>query len=599
MLNQQYIVSKEKVSTLLELIRAKRIAIPEIQRPFVWQTTQVRDLIDSLYRSYPVGYIIIWKNSDARLKNCSDIRAPDVVIDGQQRITSLHAALLGEKVLDSNYKKIPIKIAFDPVNEKFETCTPAIEKNSLWIPDVSVLFNGKKSSLMLFKEYIQNNVDKGLDENIIFNNINSLACIASCEIGTITLDEGLDIEIVAEIFKRINSKGTPLDQYDFVMSKIASKEAYNGVNIRKTIDYFCHLAKNKDDYTLLQQDTDFSETEDFRKLSWVGNTVLDVYAPSYKDIIRVAFTHKFGRGKLNDLVMLLSGRNFEKKTWEENISKSSFELFHEGVDNVINKTNFERFTMILQSLGFIDNRLLPALTTVDFAYSLYLYLKSIQKEEVFAEKYVQKWLIMSILTERYSSSPETRIDEDIRKIREKGIDTCLQEAEQSYLSTNYWDFALPNSLDTARTSSSLPKLYWAVLCKDKTRGFLSKDRTVYDMIRCRGDIHHLYPKAYLKRNNYKQVAYNQFANFIYLETPLNIKIGDKEPAVYLQEIIDHLGKNDMRLSGITTIEDLKNNLCECDIPEMILDGTVDNYDEFLKNRRKLMAIHIRKYWERL
>lgn len=599
MSKKQYIVSKEQVSTLLELIRTKRVAIPEIQRPFVWQTTQVRDLIDSLYRSYPVGYIIIWKNSEARLKTATEINTPDVIIDGQQRITSLQAALLGEQVLNSNYKKVPIKISFNPIEEKFETCTPAIEKNTLWIPDISVLFNGKKNALVLFREYMQNNDDKVLDEDMIFNNINSLASISSSEIGTITLDEGLDIEIVAEIFKRINSKGTPLDQYDFVMSKIASKEAYNGVNIRKSIDYFCHLAKNKDDYPLLQQDSEFSETDDFKRLSWIANTNLDVYSPSYKDIIRVAFTHKFGRGKLNDLVMLLSGRNFEKKTWEENISKSSFQLFHDGVDNVINKTNFVRFTMILQSLGFIDNSLLPALTTVDFAYGLYLYLKSIQKEEVFAEKYVQKWLIMSILTERYSSSPETKIDEDIRKIREKGIETCLQEAEQSYLSSNYWEYALPGNLDTARASSSLPKLYWAVLCKDKTRGFLSKDRTVYDMIRRRGDIHHLYPRAYLKRNNYKQTAYNQFANFVYLETPLNIKIGDKEPVVYLQEIIDHLGTDDMRLSGITTMEDLKNNLKECDIPEMILEGTIDNYDEFLKERRKLMAAHIKRYWESL
>lgn len=285
MSKKQYIVSKEQVSTLLELIRTKRVAIPEIQRPFVWQTTQVRDLIDSLYRSYPVGYIIIWKNSEARLKTATEINTPDVIIDGQQRITSLQAALLGEQVLNSNYKKVPIKISFNPIEEKFETCTPAIEKNTLWIPDISVLFNGKKNALVLFREYMQNNDDKVLDEDMIFNNINSLASISSSEIGTITLDEGLDIEIVAEIFKRINSKGTPLDQYDFVMSKIASKEAYNGVNIRKSIDYFCHLAKNKDDYPLLQQDSEFSETDDFKRLSWVANTNLDVYSPSYKDII--------------------------------------------------------------------------------------------------------------------------------------------------------------------------------------------------------------------------------------------------------------------------------------------------------------------------
>lgn len=596
---QQYTVSKEKVSTLLGLIQGKRIAIPEIQRPFVWQTTQVRDLIDSLYCSYPVGYIIIWKNADVRLKNISDTITPDVIIDGQQRITSLQAALLGEKVVNKEYKKVSIKISFNPAEEKFETCTPATEKDSLWISDISILFSGTKNVLELFREYMNKNSDKGLDENIIFNNMNKLVGIASSEIGTITLDEGLDIEVVAEIFKRINSKGTPLDQYDFVMSKIASKEQYNGVNIRKTIDYFCHIAKNKDDYENLKQDTDFSNTSDFQKLSWVKDKQLDVYSPSYKDIIRVAFTHKFERGKLNDLVQLLSGRNFEKRTWEEHISRESFQKFSDGIHNVINQTNFNRFVMILQSLGFITARLLSSGMSVNFAYALYLYLKGKNYEEVIAEKYTQKWLILSILTERYLSSPETRVDEDIRKIKEKGIETYFKENEQSYLSENFWEFALPGHLETARCNSAIPLLYWAVLCKDKTRGFLSKDRTVYDMIRIRGDIHHLYPKAYLIKHNYKQSGYNQFANMVYLETPLNIKISEKEPNIYLQEIVNNMGTEEMRLSGINSIEDLKNNLRECDIPEIILNGTHENYEEFLIERRKLMSQRIRKYWESL
>ena len=135
----KYSVNQYPVSSILAWIQDGEIAVPEIQRPFVWSTAQVRDLIDSLYRGYPIGYIITWKNPDVRLKDGSRAVGKKVVIDGQQRIIAMRAALLGLPVVTKEYKEERIYIAFHPVKEEFATLTPAIEKDPSWISDISTI----------------------------------------------------------------------------------------------------------------------------------------------------------------------------------------------------------------------------------------------------------------------------------------------------------------------------------------------------------------------------------------------------------------------------------------------------------------------------
>ncbi|WP_246124748.1 DUF262 domain-containing protein [Algibacter pacificus] len=102
----KYSVHQQPVETLLSWIKSGEIAIPEIQRPFVWKSAKVRDLIDSLYQGFPVGYIITWRNPDVKLKNGELSAGKKVLIDGQQRITALTAAVVGQRVLNKNYKEI-------------------------------------------------------------------------------------------------------------------------------------------------------------------------------------------------------------------------------------------------------------------------------------------------------------------------------------------------------------------------------------------------------------------------------------------------------------------------------------------------------------
>src|SRR4030067_1968730 len=134
MATQRYSVTPHPVETLLTWVKSGEIAIPEIQRPFVWDATKVRNLLDSLYLGYPVGYLIAWRNPSVKLKDGSSSSGKRILIDGQQRVTALMAAILGREVLTKEYQNIRIKIAFNPQDEKFEVSNPAIQKDPIWLP---------------------------------------------------------------------------------------------------------------------------------------------------------------------------------------------------------------------------------------------------------------------------------------------------------------------------------------------------------------------------------------------------------------------------------------------------------------------------------
>src|SRR5436190_23545418 len=137
---QRYGVTQPPIDTLFTWVRSGEIAIPEIQRPFVWDATKVRNLLDSLYQGYPVGYLIAWRNPTVRLKDGTPSAGKRILIDGQQRVTALMAALLGREVLSKDYETVRIRIAFHPQEEKFEVANPAIQKDAAWIEDVAAVF---------------------------------------------------------------------------------------------------------------------------------------------------------------------------------------------------------------------------------------------------------------------------------------------------------------------------------------------------------------------------------------------------------------------------------------------------------------------------
>lgn len=593
---QKYSVNQHLIETILAWVNSGEIAIPEIQRPFVWDSSKVRDLMDSLYQGYPVGYVIAWRNPNVRLKDGSLSEGKKVLIDGQQRVTALTAAILGKYVVNKTYQRIKIKIAFNPIDEKFEVQNPAILKDKTWLHDISEAINGDLFEIA--DRYFELNPD--VDKKHVRTAFSNLINIPKKQIGLIELSPDLDIETVTEIFIRINSKGVVLSQADFAMSKIAADTENGGNELRKAIDYFCHLAIAPDFYKhIIENDKDFAKTDFFQKMQWLKTENEDLYDPDYNDLIRVAFTSQFNRGRLSDLVSLLSGRNFETRTFEAEIAQQSFATLKSGVAQFINETNFKRFLMIIKSAGFISPKLIRSQNALNFAYVVYLKLRELGVNSVDIDRYVKRWLVYSILTGRYSGSPESIFDFDIKQISQKPFDEYLKEKEEGELSDAFWNASLPQSLDTSVASSPYFHVFLASQVKANDKGFLSKDVLVSDLISLRGDIHHLFPKDYLKKNGLDRGKYNQIANYVYMQSEINIKVGNKPPQEYFEMIKQQMIEGKRQVSGISTENDLFENLKMNCVPAEIINMSFDDYSDFLDLRRKQMALKMRDYYFKL
>ena len=214
----------------------------------------------------------------------------------------------------------------------------------------------------LVKKYLEKNPES--DEDDIYLRLNRLVGIKGNSIGLIELNEDLDVESVAEIFVRINSQGVTLNAADFAMSRMAANEKHNGHQLRKCIDYFCHLSVAPEAYQDLVSDSEFATTNYFRAMTWLKHEKDDLYHPSYTDMLRVAFTSEFKRGRLDDLVALLSGRNFDTRTYEEGIAETTFQRLQIAIFRFMNEDNFNKYTMILRSAGYVEAGMIRSLTSM-------------------------------------------------------------------------------------------------------------------------------------------------------------------------------------------------------------------------------------------
>ena len=586
----KYTVINYTVETILTYIKQDEIVVPEIQRPFVWKSSQVRDLIDSLYNEYPTGYLIIWQNPNVRLKNGGLSVGKKILIDGQQRVTALITAIVAKSILTENYEEKTIKIAFNPTatgdNEKFAVQTSAHIKSSSWIEDISELFKQNFSRIKFMKKYLQDNPDA--DEDEVEAAIEKLINVKNCQLGVIILDSNLDIDAVTEIFVRINSQGKRLNASDFAMSKIAADKSNGGNLLRKVIDYFCRLSVDAAFYKTLEgSDSEFMNSEYVAKIAWIKNFSQSIYKPDYADMLRVSFMKAFRRGKLKDLVSLLSGRDFVKRTFDSSIIEDSFKKLRAGVENFINEYNFRQFVLAIRSAGFIHGDMLTSKITLDFAYTLYLLLHddaNIPKTEV--KRLVQKWFVLSTLTGRYIASPESQMDRDLREIANKGFKNFFDENEEALLSESFWSVRLVQNFETTSTTSPYFSVYLAAQVFSADKALFSNSVKVSDLILSGGDYHHIFPKEYLKSNGITDShRCNQIANYAYLDKPVNIVIGKKSPQEYFGEI--------------ATLKNYPQNLEENSLPPSVVTQTYKDYEDFLLNRRRLLADKVKRYYHKL
>ena len=592
----KYTVTNIKVGNLLSDAQVGNIAIPEIQRPFVWKKAKVRDLIDSLYKNYPVGYIITWKSPDVKIKDGQSSNGRLILIDGQQRITALSTALNKIKIVTDSYKKERIVISFNPITEEFKVRDNSTERGKEWLADIA---DAMDAGHKFVREYLKLNGIEGDDEaDKISERIEKLKSIKNADVGNITLDANLPIDIVTEIFIRINDAGVKLSQADFTMSKIAIYEREDGdeygMFLRKYVDYFCELAATSDNLSQIQSnDTIFTNSPYWNKVKWVSGDDNGVYVPTYNDILRVVSLTEFNRGKLGDLVALLSGRDFEERTYKKDIEKDSFEKLEAGIDKYTKMSNFEHFVQdVLFNLGLKDAGLPVPQNAINYSYAMYLRNKSLGIDDAKLKSLIRRLFVISLLTERHSGSFESRWTSDFQKMQAAdSLEDLVTTLERQNFTDVFWSDTIPSRFDSMIITASSWTLFTLAQKRLGLQSFLTST-LVRDMTTAQ--VHHIYPKAYLRKNGFSDKRmYNRLANYVYLHDQINNKINDYAPEYYMAEVRTGNGAFG---NEIKDESDLSKNLDDNAIPALVLQGTATNYLEFLEERAKLMSLKIKDYY---
>lgn len=591
-----YKITQYSVSSILGYVENSQIAIPEIQRPFVWKGEEVRALIDSLYEGYPIGYLIVWQNSQVRVRNFGKGGTKKILIDGQQRVTALMAALLGKEVLDEQYQSHRIRIAFNPLagkgEERFAVCDTKHEEDSRWIPDISIFFRRDFSFRQFEKEYKEANPDE--DFTPLEESVDTLKEIVKHQVGVIELSFLLDIDVVSEIFIRINLQGKPLNQEDFVMSKISVNEQYGGDYIRNCIDYFCHLLREPSFYQVLQQnETEFFNSEYGKALTWCQNEEQSLYIPSYADVLKVVLISYFGKTRIGDLVHLLSGRDGEKKIFSKKeiskkVSEEAFEKLGAGVKAFVCEENFQGFQKALKKAGYSCSRLLYSQSVLNYCYAMYLlmYRQGIGEKE--RESLLSKWITMAMITGHYQSGGESTVQKDYANAQEEGFASYLAQIEELKLTDEFYNNILPEKF-TSTTARTAPFLaYVATQCARGVHSLYS-DVTIEELYKNKTESYQILPKAYLAKCGYKtREIYGQVANLTYISKETKDIIRKKSPVDYKVDLEKAIG-----------IEKICTSLKENGLTETIFTANETDVIQILDDRRRQMASEIRDFYKTL
>ena len=201
------------LDVLLGGIALGTTGLPDLQRPFVWKAVQVRDLFDSMYQGYPVGHLLLWNAPKAEKDSSHGVgaeghqKSPDLLIlDGQQRLTSLYSVLRGTEVLDKDFRQYRIEIAFNPITETFVVPDATTRKNPEFIANISRVWTSDEglhefvnSYLAQLKESRQLSKE---DEKHIAANINRLSSLETFPFVGLELSDDLSEEKAADIFVR-------------------------------------------------------------------------------------------------------------------------------------------------------------------------------------------------------------------------------------------------------------------------------------------------------------------------------------------------------------------------------------------------------------
>ena len=579
-----------EVEDLLKDIKSGKLGLPDLQRPFVWKDNKVRDLLDSMLKGFPIGYIMIW-SAPEDYENVKQIglneknykRSEDLVIDGQQRLTSLIASMYGIMVRDKHFKERRIRIVYNPLEAKFEVWSNRYEKDPEWINDISKLFEAddrheatkfRKEFIKKLNEYKVSKEEPVLtdDQEIaIEENLNALLDLKDYSLPVLKIRQKADEEDVADIFKRVNSGGQNLNENNFIETLLSVYD--NDVHDR--IMKFCS------DSRIPQDGTSF-------------NNIIDV-DPTH--LIRMAVGYGFNRARMKYGYKILRGKNLKTGETSEETRKENLEIFKKALDLVMDINNWHAYLNLFPNAGYIRGNLVSSSYVVIYGYVWYLmgkYQYHVSPLEL--RKVITKFIFMSLVRQYYGISPESSVEKnfaDLRDIKDAQgfVDYFNREVELNF-TEDFFSMTLPDDL---HSSSAISPSWYGYIAAINVLGtpmlFSTSPLSVYWEKGGSGkkkaiDKHHIFPKNYLKQQGFDSDRdRNQIANFTYLDYNTNIDIADNPPADYVGRYREKLGEEGYKQA--------------CEQNALPLGFETMDYFTFLEERRKLMSGIIKKAYKKL
>lgn len=575
-----FIPGQYELSQLLGDIDLGKLALPELQRPFVWKKTAVRDLLDSMYRGFPVGTLMLWNATAIDSK----VIGPDgkqhtpteFIVDGQQRLTSLYAVLKGREVTFKDFSKGPIRIAFRPRDGSFEVPDAAIEKDPEFLPDITPLWTGEAWRVIngFIDRLSRSKSDQLVDEeeSHLRAALNQLEGLSDFPFQAIRIGHEVDEEKVAEIFMRVNSGGTELTQADFILTLLSVFREED----RRRLEGFARESR------IVPADGGASPYN-------------HLVQPDPDQLLRVAVLVAFHRGRLQSVLALLRGANVETdETLSVSDRDAQLDKLTDAIDVVLDLTSWHEYIKALMAAGFRRSNEISSPNTIILVYALYLVGRAFGLSHSELRTTISRYFFMATLTGRYTrGSFETQITQDVQSFAEAGdgagyLDR-LRQAVSTALTPDFWSITLPQSLATSTARSPGLFAYAASLCLLNARvppfgspGDLEELkaaiylRDLFDPVvhpkKAPIERHHLFPRKFLESEGISGMkSINQVANLSYVEWPENIEISDTAPAAYWP-----------RYETQFTNEDLFHHALPAGWSAM-------SYEEFLEARREMIA----------
>jgi hypothetical protein len=545
--------------------------------------TKVRDLFDSMYRGFPIGYLLFWENGSSDTHRTIGAGPKQkvarlLIVDGQQRLTSLYAVMKAVPVITKNFKSQRIKIAFHPLSEKFEVSNAAIEKDAEWIPDISILWQPDTKPHAFKRKFLEKLGKRrpltAEEEDIIHERIDRLIKLEEYPLTALEISSSVDEDKVSEIFVRINSKGEALNQANFILT-LMSVFWDEG---RKELEEFCRRSKAP------SPDGSPSPFNHYLR-------------PNPDQLLRVSVALGFRRARLEHVYSLLRGKDLETRQFSDEQRVKQFALLQEAQVYALDLQNWHEFFKVLKRAGYPSDQLISSQMAVLYTYALWLIGKRDFKVNLYRLREVMaRWFFMATLTGRYTGSPEARFEQDMALLRgaNRADDfvRILDEQISAVLTKDYWEVTLPNELETAAARNTAQFAYYATLCLLEARVLYSKMK-VSELLdpttkakKTALERHHLFPRKYLQRIGVREKRLiNQVANYALVEWSDNIKISDRAPRDYVPELEKRFASDE--LQQMYDWHGLPSNWYELD------------YEDFLKERRRRIALIIKAGFERL